>query len=113
MTLEFETGLSSGVSAALSGLSRRLPNEENKVSGAATDFESLLIGQVLRSSRSDGGWLGTDDDDAGEAAIGLGEEQLAHTMAASGGLGLSRLIESGLRHEQDSASTVTPALPHK
>ena len=79
----------------------------NKTAAAAKDFEALLLGQMLKSARSDSGWLGTDDDDAGEAAVGLGEEQLARTMAQSGGLGLSKLIESGIRSGQDAADKVT------
>ena len=42
------------------------------------------------------GWLGTSDDDAGATAFSLGEEQLAKAMAAGGGLGLAKVIASGL-----------------
>jgi Rod binding domain-containing protein len=42
------------------------------------------------------GWLGTGDDEAGATASSLGEEQLAKAMAAGGGLGLSKVIASGL-----------------
>jgi flagellar protein FlgJ len=65
--------------------------------GAAKDFEALLIGQMLRSVREEGsGWLGTGDDEAGSTASSLGEELLAKAMAAGGGLGLSKVIASGL-----------------
>jgi Rod binding domain-containing protein len=71
--------------------------EKQKEIGAAKDFEALLIGQMLRSVREeDSGWLGTGDDEAGATAFGLGEEQLAKAMAAGGGLGLSKVIASGL-----------------
>ncbi len=74
-----------------------LDKEKQKVTGAAKDFEALLIGQLLRSAREeDSGWLGTGDDDASATAFGLGEEQLAKAMAAGGGLGLQKLIASGL-----------------
>jgi Rod binding domain-containing protein len=84
-------------------------NGSNKAASAAKDFEALLLGQMLKSARGDGGWLGTDEDDAGEAAIGIGEEQLARTMAQSGGLGLSKLIESGIRSGQDAVDRASPA----
>jgi Rod binding domain-containing protein len=104
----FSTGLSSGISAALDAIGQQQPNNEsNKVASAARDFEALLLGQILRSVHEEGGWLGAGDDDAGAAAIGLGEEQLARTMAASGGLGLHKLIEAGLRN-QDGDSRDTP-----
>jgi Rod binding domain-containing protein len=107
----FSTGLSTGVAAAMDALGRsKSDHAEDKVAGAARDFEALLIGQILKSVHEEGGWLGSGDDDAGEAAVGLGEEQLARTMATSGGLGLSKLISAGLRSEQDKeSSAVTPA----
>ena len=69
-----------------------------KRSGAAKDFESLLIAQMLRSVREEGsGWLGSGEDESSSAAFGLGEEQLARSLASSGGIGLSKIIESGLK----------------
>ena len=69
-----------------------------KQSHAATDFESLLIAQMLKSVRSDGsGWLGTGDDQSSDAAFGLGEEELARSMASKGGFGLAKLIDAGLQ----------------
>jgi len=100
--------LSTGASAAMDAigsLDRRQTGSGDKAAGAAKDFEALLLGQMLKSARGDGGWLGTDDDDASEAAVGLGEEQLARTMAQSGGLGLSKLIQSGIRSQQDAVDT--------
>jgi Rod binding domain-containing protein len=101
METGFSTALATGVSAAMNALDQK-PGNGDKVAGAAKEFEALLLGQILKSAHGDGGWMGTDDDDAGEAAVGLGEEQLARTMAASGGFGLSKLIESGLRNQQDA-----------
>ena len=80
-----------------------IPKYDNpaKIHGAAQQFESLLIGQLLKTSHEAGGsgWLGTDDDDAGQTGIGFGEEQFARMMASSGGLGLASMIESGLKAE--------------
>ena len=101
----FSTGASAAIDAAadkMDSLNQRQPASGDKVAGAAKDFEALLLGQILRSAHGDGGWLGTGDDDAGEAAVGLGEEQLARSMASSGGLGLSKLIESGINNQQDA-----------
>jgi hypothetical protein len=104
------TGISIGASAAIDALDRRpLENDENKVVRAATDFEALLLGQILRSSHGDSGWLGADEDDADSAAVSLGEEQLARAMAASGGVGLSKLIESGIRNRQRAENSESTA----
>jgi flagellar protein FlgJ len=71
--------------------------EAQKELSAARDFEALLIAQMLRSIREEGsGWLGTGDDDAGATAVGFGEEQLAKALTKGGGLGLSKVIASGL-----------------
>jgi Rod binding domain-containing protein len=75
------------------------PGEDpRRIAAAAEQFEALLIGQMLKSMHEsdEGGWTGTDNDDAGAPAMELAEEQLAQTMASHGGLGLSHLIMRGL-----------------
>jgi Rod binding domain-containing protein len=69
-----------------------------KSTKAAKDFEALLIGQMLQSVREEGSsWLGAGDDDkASDAAFGMGEQELARAIADGGGLGLSKVIASGL-----------------
>jgi Rod binding domain-containing protein len=78
-----------------------IPKHDNpaKIHEAAQQFESLLIGQLLKTSHAAGssGWLGTDDDDAGQTGIGFGEEQFSRMIAASGGLGLAPMIEAGMK----------------
>ena len=70
-----------------------------KMHDAAQQFESLLIGQLLKTSREAGGsgWLGTDQDDAGATAMEMAEQQFAKMLASNGGLGLTRTIETGLQ----------------
>jgi Rod binding domain-containing protein len=92
---------------SIGSLDQKQQGGSNKTAAAAKDFEALLLGQMLKSARGDAGWLGTDDDDADEAAVGLGEEQLARTIAQSGGIGLSKLIESGIRSGQDAADSAS------
>ena len=78
-------------------MSNPAQKETQKQLGAARDFESLLLGQMLRSVREEGsGWLGTGDDDASAAAFGLGEDQLARALTKAGGIGLSKVIAAGL-----------------
>ena len=68
-----------------------------KVLGAARQFEALLIGQMMKSMRdSEGGWMGTDEDDAGASAMDYGQEMFAQSMARGGGLGIAKLIAKGL-----------------
>ena len=76
------------------------PPDAAKIRSTAQQFEALLIGELLKTSREAGssGWLGTgDDDDAGQLGMEVGEQQFAQMLAASGGLGLSKTIEAGMR----------------
>ncbi len=80
-------------------------NDPAKVRDAACQFESLLIGQMMKSMHdSGGGWLSDgDEDEAADTATQLAEEQFAQSMAKQGGLGLSRMIVSGLESTPKSA----------
>jgi Rod binding domain-containing protein len=74
----------------------------SKTQEAAQQFEALLIGQLLKSAREAGGsgWLGAgDDDQAGEIGMEVAEQQFARMLAASGGLGLAKLVETGLNRD--------------
>lgn len=96
----------SGAAAALS-VNAPVPDtkDPSKIHDAAQQFESLLIGELLKTAHEAGGsgWLGTDDDDAGQTGIGFGEEQFARMIASSGGLGLAPTIEAGLKTQAAKA----------
>ena len=53
---------------------------------------------MLQSVREEGSsWLGAGEEDkASDAAFGMGEQQLALALANGGGLGLAKVIASGL-----------------
>ena len=81
---------------ALSQPESRPIDSPGKVQGAAQQFESLLLSQILRTERESGnGWLGSADD-AGDCAMEFAEQQFASIMAQQGGLGLAKLIAAGL-----------------
>ncbi len=94
-------------------------SDPKKQLAAAQDFESLLVGQMLHSLRENGSsWLGTEDnDDAGATAFGFGEDQLAKALTKGGGLGLAKVIASGLAAKDaaavqaESASRTVSSLP--
>ena len=72
---------------------------------AACQFESLLIGQLMKSMReSSSGWLSDGDDQAGETATDFAEEQFAKPIARQGGLGLARMVVSGLEKKPESST---------
>jgi Rod binding domain-containing protein len=57
---------------------------------AAQQFESLLIGQMLKSARE------SDSSAASDCATDYAEQQFATVLAESGGLGIADLIAKGL-----------------
>ena len=71
-----------------------------------------MLGQILKASHdsSDGGWLGTGDDQAGSLAVDMAEQQFAQAMSARGGLGFAKLITAGLeRGAAKAAKSGSPA----
>jgi len=87
--------------------------DRRRVADAAQQFEALLISQMLQSihESGDGGWTGTDNDDAGSQAVELAEEQLAQAMATHGGLGLAQMVVRSLR--QAEPPTASDAVSQK
>jgi Rod binding domain-containing protein len=83
----------------------------SKIADAAKQFEALMLGQILKSAResSDGGWLGTGEDHAGEVALDMAEQQFAQAMSARGGLGIAKLVTKGL--EQGAAKAAKSDSP--
>jgi len=69
-----------------------------KIRDAASQFEALLLAQMLKSVREAAGegWLGTDGDEAGGLMLDVAQEHLAQVLAAQGGLGLASLVAEGL-----------------
>lgn len=87
---------SAGPDAAASSANRA--NETGKIKEAARQFEALLIGQMLKSMRdSEGGWLGTGDDEASSSAMEYAQEMFAQSLSANGGLGMASLVMKGLK----------------
>jgi len=76
--------------------------KSDKIADTAKQFEALIAGQVLKAAReaSDGGWLGTDSDDAGQLAIEVAEQGLAQALASQGTLGIAKLVTPTLRRQQ-------------
>lgn len=64
-----------------------------KIQEAATQFEALLVAQMLRQVREagSGGLTGDSSDKSGDHLMGFAEEQLAQVLSANGGLGIARM----------------------
>ncbi|MGA2148900.1 MAG: hypothetical protein ABSH49_28490 [Bryobacteraceae bacterium] len=93
--------------ATINALGKARPKDDPaKIVSAAKQFEALLIGQMMKSMHdSEGGWLGTGDDDSSSSAMEYGQEIFAQALAQSGGLGLANLIAKGLQNASKTSET--------
>jgi peptidoglycan hydrolase FlgJ len=96
------SSLSSTASAATGNAKNQ--NSPGKIKDAAQQFEALMIGQLLKTAREasseSGGWFGTGDDQTGQIAMDMAEQQLASTMSKQGGFGLTTTITRDLEQTQ-------------
>jgi len=67
-----------------------------KIKKAATDFEAILLAQMLKTARSD-----DSDDEQNSTMLELGEQQFAQSMANNGGLGIAKMVIAGLTKNAD------------
>jgi flagellar protein FlgJ len=69
-----------------------------KIRQAATDFEALLLTQMMKSARETSGsdTDGADESEENSTMIELGEQQFAQALASSGGLGIAKMVITGL-----------------
>jgi len=67
-----------------------------KIKKAATDFEAILLAQMLKTARSD-----VSDDQQNSTMLELGEQQFAQSMANNGGLGIAKMVVAGLTKNAD------------
>ena len=88
-----------------------------KIRQAASQFEALLIGEVLKTvhSAKGEGWMGTGDDESSESTMALGDEYFARAISERGGLGLAKMISAGLEKREQSSSTgpAAASLPNR
>lgn len=88
--------VSAQVSQPVAVNASRPADTAEKIRDSASQFEGLLIAQMLKSAReSSPGGLG-EDDHSNDSILDMAEQQISGLLAASGGLGLSRLIVQGL-----------------
>lgn len=82
--------------------------EHEKIEKAGKDFESILLGSWLgdaeRSFAAAPGGADDEEDGGREQFMGMAMQQLAGTLAASGGIGLAHMITS---HLESAAASKT------
>lgn len=84
--------------AGVSSAGMKPKDDPEKIKSAAHQFEALLIAQMMKSMKdSEGGWMGTNGDDASSSAMEYAQEAFAQSLSASGGLGMASLVSKGLQ----------------
>lgn len=76
-------------------------SKTDKIADSSKQFEALMIGELLKSSResSGGGWLDSEDDQddqTGSMVMEMGEQGFAQAIAARGGLGIAKMVTADL-----------------
>jgi flagellar protein FlgJ len=82
--------------------SHKASDQTARIKDAACQFEALLVGQMLKSVREADakGLSGDSTDSSADSMMEMAEQQLSRVLAASGGLGLSKIIVQGLTPKQ-------------
>ena len=75
-----------------------------RLSSAAKEFESILLGQWLKGAESSFGSVpGSEEDDAGgEQMKEFAMQHVATAITNSGGIGIARMVEKALAKQQAS-----------
>ena len=102
---------------AVAGLNPDSPKKDSpeKIKDAASQFEALLMGQILKAAHEENGdgWGDEESDQASATAKDFANDYFARSLASTGGLGLSKMIANGLNRENVSRSSpaTKPELP--
>jgi Rod binding domain-containing protein len=81
-----------------------------KIDKGAKEFEAILVGNWLQQAEQSFATLpGTDDDDgdkdvASDSVMSFGVEALSKSLAASGGLGIGKMIAKAMHAAADKAN---------
>jgi len=83
-------------------------NQDAKIDKSAQDFESMLLGTWLQQAEQSFATVpGADQEEDGaqrDQMMSLGVQSLAQSMAASGGIGIAKMIAKALHAEADKTS---------
>jgi Rod binding domain-containing protein len=83
--------------------------EDSKIDKSAQDFESMLLSTWLQQAQQSMASVpgAEDDEDAGmrEQMMSLGVQSLSASLAASGGIGIGKMIAKALHASADKQHT--------
>jgi Rod binding domain-containing protein len=84
-----------------------------KIDKGSKEFEAILLGSWLQQAEQSFTTLpGTDDDDkdvASDQVMSFGVQALSTSLAASGGIGISKMIAKAMHAAADKATSLASA----
>lgn len=90
--------------------------DNGKIEKSAREFESMLLGTWLQQAEQSFATIpGADDDDdaaSRDQMMSLGVQNLAQAMAASGGIGIAKMISRDLHKRADQAQATENKQDH-
>jgi Rod binding domain-containing protein len=89
-------------------------SDDAKIEKGSKEFEAILVGSWLQQAEQSFATVpGADDeqDAEGEQMMSLGVQQLATSMAASGGIGIAKMIAKAMHANAEKAEPHTPSPP--
>lgn len=83
-----------------SGFALQSKDTPEKIRKAASQFEGILIGQILKTSQGDDneGFLGDSEDQSSSSVMDIANDFFSRSLATKGGFGLANVIASGVEH---------------
>jgi len=92
--------------------SLKKPTDDAKIDKSSQQFEAILVGTWLNEAQQSfatvpGG--DTDRDSGGEQMMSLGVQSLSTSLAASGGLGIGKMVAKAMHAAADRGKTAISA----
>jgi Rod binding domain-containing protein len=85
----------------------------DKIEKGSKEFESILLGSWLQQAEQSFSTLpGADDDDkdvASDSVMSFGVQALSTSMAASGGIGIAKMVAKAMHAAADKANPLASA----
>jgi Rod binding domain-containing protein len=95
--------------------SSKAPTDSAKIDKGAQEFESVLIGSWLQQAEQSFGTVPGSDDDEDAAQrqqmMSFGVQSLATSLAASGGIGIGKMIAKAMHARADKTNGEAAAPP--
>jgi Rod binding domain-containing protein len=88
--------------------------DDAKIDKGAQQFEAILMGSWLKEAEQSFGSVpgGDDDQDAGgEQMMSLGIQSLATSLAASGGIGIAKMVATAMHAAADKPIGQASTMP--